>query len=93
MYDNKLFTSNDTTISDTAFEHKLESHHIYYSLFNSIVDLKISEFEKLKCEIELVRTVRNMIENSSVPKKNADGLKINKKELDVDSLHRVFGYN
>ena len=95
MSENKLFTSNDTAISDIAFKHKLKSHHIYYSLFNSIVDLimKIPEFTKLKCEIELVRTVCNMIENSTIPKKNADGLKIDKKQLVMDSLQRVFGYN
>jgi len=95
MSENKFFTSNDTAISDIAFKHKLKSHHIYYSLINSIVDLimKIPEFTKLKCEIELVRTVCNMIENSTIPKKNADGLKIDKKQLVMDALQRVFGYN
>ena len=95
MSDNKLFTSNDTAISDIAFKNKLKSHHIYFSLINSIVDLitKIPEFNKLKCEIELVRTVCNMIENSTIPKKNSDGLKIDKKQLVMDSLHRVFNYN
>ena len=90
-----LFTTNDVTISDIGFKNKLKSHHIYFSIINQIVDLvtKIPEFNKLRCETELVRSVCNMIENSNIPKKNADGLKINKKQLVLDCLHKIFNYN
>ena len=90
-----LFKTNDVTISDIGFKNKLKSHHIYYSIINQIVELvtKIPEFNKLRCETELVRSVCNMVENSSIPKKNSDGLKINKKELVLDCLQQIFHYN
>ena len=95
MSENNLFTSNDVTISDIGFKNKLKSHNLYFSLINQIVDLvtKIPEFNKLRCETELVRTVCNLIENSNIPNKNADGLKINKKQLVLDSLQRIFNYS
>ena len=40
-----------------------------------------------------MRSVCNMVENSSIPKKNSDGLKINKKELVLDCLQQIFHYN
>ena len=94
MSDNTLFTSNDVKISDIGFKHKLKSHHIYFSLVNQIVDLvnKIPEFQKLRCETELVRTICNMVENSTIPK-SSDGLKIDKKQLVMDCLHKIFGYS
>lgn len=90
-----LFNVNDVSISDIGYKNKLKSHHIYFSLIDKIVDLitKIPEFNKLRCETELVRTVCNIIENSSIPKNNSDGLKIDKKQLVMDSLHRIFNYN
>jgi hypothetical protein len=89
-----LFTSNDVSLADIGYKNKLKSHNIYFTLLNQIVDLirKIPEYDKIRCETELVRTVCNMIENSSIPKKNSDGLKINKKQLVMDCLHRVFNY-
>jgi hypothetical protein len=94
MADN-LFNVNDVSLSDIGYKNKLKSHNIYYTLINQIVDLitKIPEFNKLRCETELVRTVCNMIENSTIPKKNSDGLKIDKKQLVLDCLQRVFNYN
>ena len=82
-------------LSDIGFKHKLKSHHIYFSLINQIVDLvtKIPEFNKLRCETELIRTICNMIENSKIPNKNADGLKIDKKQLVLECLQRIFNYN
>ena len=67
---------------------------IYFSLINKIVDLitKIPESNKLRCEMELIRTVCNIIENSSIPSKNSDGLKLDKKQLVLDALQRVFNY-
>ena len=93
MTDN-LFTVNDVSFSDISYKNKLKSHNIYFTLINQVVDLvtKIPEFNKLRCETELVRTVCNMIENSSIPNKNADGLKIDKKQLVMDSLQRIFNY-
>jgi len=90
-----LFASNDVTLSDIGFKNKLKSHHIYFSIINQVYELvtKIPEFNKLRCETELVRTICNMIENSSIPKKNADGLKIDKKQLVMDCLHKIFNYN
>jgi len=41
----------------------------------------------------LVSTVCNIIENSSIPNKNSDGLKINKKPLLLDALQRCFNCN
>ena len=93
MSDN-LFTANDVSFSDISYKNKLKSHNIFFTLINQVVDLvtKIPEFNKLRCETELVRTVCNMIENSSIPNKNADGLKIDKKQLVMDSLQRIFNY-
>ena len=90
-----LFASNDVTLSDIGFKNKLKSHHIYFSIINQVYELvtKIPEFNKLRCETELVRTICNMIENSTIPKKNADGLKIDKKQLVMDCLHKIFNYN
>ena len=89
------FSANDVSLSDIGFKNKLKGHHIYFSLINQIVELitKIPEFNKLRCETELVRTVCNMVENSTIPKKNSEGLKINKKELVLDCLQRIFNYN
>ena len=66
-----LFASNDVTLSDIGFKNKLKSHHIYFSIINQVYELvtKIPEFNKLRCKTELVRTICNMIENSSIPKK------------------------
>ena len=90
-----LFNVNDVSISDIGYKNKLKHHHIYFSLINKIVDLitKIPEFNKLRCEMELIRTVCNIIENSSIPSKNSDGLKLNKKQLVLDALQRCFNYN
>ena len=95
MSDSLLFTSNDVTLSDIGFKNKLKSHHIYFSIINQVYELvtKIPEFNKLRCETELVRTICNMIENSTIPKKNADGLKIDKKQLVMDCLQKIFNYN
>ena len=95
MSDNNLFNKNDVKLSDIGFKHKLKSHNIYFSLINQIVDLvtKIPEFNKLRCETELIRTICNLIENSNIPNKNADGLKIDKKQLVLDALQRIFNYN
>jgi len=89
-----LFNINDVSLSDISYKNKLKHHHIYFSLIEKIVDLvtKIPEFNKLRCEMELIRTVCNIIENSSIPSKNAEGLKINKKQLVLDALQRCFNY-
>ena len=86
--------NNDVVMEDITFKNKLKSHNIYFSLIDQIVDLvtKIPQFTSLRCECELVRTVCNMIENSSIPKNNSDGLKINKKQLIMDALNRIFNY-
>jgi hypothetical protein len=88
------FTSNDVSLADISFKNKLKSHHIYFTIVNKVVDLimKIPEYQKLKFEQETIRLICNMIENSSIPKKNSDGLKINKKDLVIECLHRVFNY-
>ena len=95
MSDSLLFASNDVTLSDIGFKNKLKSHHIYFSIINQVFELvtKIPDFNKLRCETKLVRTIWNMVENSSIPKKNADGLKIDKKQLVMDCLHKIFNYN
>jgi len=89
------FNVNDISISEIGYKNKLKSHNIYFTLINKIVDMvtAIPEFNKLRCETELVRTVCNIIENSSIPNKNSDGLKINKKQLVLDALQRCFNYN
>ena len=71
------FSANDVSVSDIGFKNKLKGHHIYFSLINQIVELitKIPEFNELRCETEIVRTVCNMVENSTTPKKNSVGLK------------------
>ena len=71
MSENNFFTVNDVNISDIGFKNKLKSHNLYFSLINQIGDLvtKIPEYQKLKCETELIRTVCNLVENSNIPKK------------------------
>jgi len=89
------FSVNNVNTSDITYKNKLKSHYIYFSLIDKIVSLIISipEFNKLRCETELVRTVCNIIENSSIPNKNSEGLKVDKKQLALDALQKVFNYN
>jgi len=87
-----LFSVNNVTTCDITYKNKLKSHFIYFILIDKIVDLitKIPEFNKLRSEAELVRTVCNIIENSSIPNKNSEGLKLDKKQLALDALQMVF---
>ena len=89
--------NNDISFSDIKFKHKLKHHNYYYGLVSKISELimKIPEYgrDNIRVELELIRTVCNMVENSSIPKYNKDELKIDKKKLVVDALHKVFAYN
>lgn len=88
---------NDVSLPDITFKHKLKHHNYYYGLVSKIADLimKIPDYgrDNIRVELELIRTVCNIVENSSIPKNNKDTLKIDKKKLVIDALHRVFAYS
>jgi hypothetical protein len=92
-----LFTHHDVSLPDITFKHKLKHHNHYYGLVNKISALiqQIPEYgrDNIRCELELIRTACNIIENSSIPKNNKKTLKIDKKKLVIDALHKVFVYS
>jgi len=91
------FSNNNVTLPDIAFKHKLKHHNYYYGLVSKISDLimNIPEYgrDNIRVELELIRTVCNIVENSNIPKNNKENLKVDKKKLVIDALHKVFVYN
>ena len=86
---------NEVTLPDIKFKNNLKKHHLTFSLIEQIAEKikQIPSYELLRVEIELVRTVCNIVENyvksGNSKKKNP----INKKKLVVDSLCSVFSHN
>ena len=86
---------NQINLPDIKFKNNLSKHNIVYSLIDQISEkIKlIPEYEKIRVEIELVKTVCNIVENYVKNKNSKDKNKVDKKQLVMDSLHRVFNYN
>ena len=86
---------NDITIPDIYYENKLEEHNIYYQLIEKIANkiIKIPNFINLKNEIELVKTVCNIIENSIKSGNRKRSNPINKRQLVIDVFQRVYNLN
>ena len=84
--------NDEVVISDVKFSHNLKKHAIVFGLIEKIAD-KIKQipcYENIRTEIELVLTVSNIVENY-VSKGNKK--KIDKKQLVIDALSKVFNYN
>ena len=87
--------SNNVTITDVGFKNSLKKHNIVFSLIEQVSEKikQIPQYERLRVEIELVKTVCNIVENM-VSKKNKKAKQpINKKQLVVDALSSVFSYS
>ena len=86
---------NDISIPDIYFENKLEEHSIYHQLIEMIANkiIKIPNFINLKNEIELVKTVCNIIENSIKSGNRKRSNPIDKKKLVIDVFQRVYNIN
>lgn len=84
--------SNDLTIPDIDFKNNLKKHNLVYSLIDGVAEKikQIPQFEKLRVEIELVKTVCNIVENFI---KRGNNKKIDKKQLVIDALSNVFSYS
>ena len=87
--------SNEVSLPDIHFKNNLKKHNVVFSLIEKIAEkIKlIPQYEKLRVEIELVKTVCNIVENMVVKKNKKQKQPINKKELVVDALSLVFSYN
>jgi len=90
LYNEKM--SNDVEISTVYYKHNLKKHNIIFGLIDKIAEniKKIPNYESIRVEIELVLTVSNIVENY-VSKGNKK--KIDKKQLVIDALNKVFSYN
>ena len=87
--------SNEVSLPDIRFKNNLKKHNVVFSLIEKIAEkIKlIPQYEKLRVEIELVKTVCNIVENMVVKKNKKQKQPINKKESVVDALSLVFSYN
>ena len=56
---------NEVTLPDIKFKNNLKKHHLTFSLIEQISEKikQIPSHELLRVEIELVRTVCNIVEN------------------------------
>ena len=85
---------NQIVLPDIKFKNNLSKHNIVYSLIDQISDkIKlIPEYEKIRIEIELVKCVCNIVENYVKKKNSKDKNKVDKKQLVIDTLSKVFNY-
>ena len=85
---------NKINLPDIKFKNNLSKHNIVYSLIDQISEkIKlIPEYEKIRVEIELVKTVCNIVENYVKKKNSKDRNKVDKKQLVIDTLAKVFNY-
>ena len=86
---------NQINLPDIKFKNNLSKHNIVYSLIDQISEkIKlIPEYEKIRVEIELVKTVCNIVENYVKNKNSKDKNKVDKKQLVIDTLTKVFNYS
>ena len=84
--------SHDIEISTVHYKHNLKKHNIIFGLIDKIAEniKKIPNYENIRVEIELVLTVCNIVENYI---SNGNKKKIDKKQLVVDALNKVFSYS
>ena len=86
---------NEVTLPDIKFKNNLKKHHLTFSLIEQIAEKikQIPSHELLRVEIELVRTVCNIVENyvksGNSKKKNP----VDKKKLVVDALSVVYSHS
>ena len=85
---------NQINLPDIKFKNNLSKHNIVYSLIDQISEkIKlIPEYEKIRIEIELVKCVCNIVENYVKKKNSKDKNKVDKKQLVIDTLAKVFNY-
>ena len=85
---------NQINLPDIKFKNNLSKHNIVYSLIDQISEkIKlIPEYQKIRVEIELVKTVCNIVENYVKKKNSKDRNKVDKKQLVIDTLAKVFNY-
>jgi len=69
---------NKINLPDIKFKNNLSKHNIVYSLIDQISEkIKlIPEYEKIRVEIELVKTVCNIVENYVKNKNSKDKVKL-----------------
>jgi len=82
---------NQINLPDIKFKNNLSKHNIVYSLIDQISEkIKlIPKYEKIRVEIELVKTVYNIVENYVKKKNSKDKNKVDKKQLVIDTLTKV----
>lgn len=86
---------NQVNLPNVKFKNNLSKHNIVYSLIEQISEkIKlIPQHEKLRTEIELVKTCCNIVENLVQRKNKKQKQPIDKKQLVVDALNIVFNYS
>jgi len=87
--------ANSLTIPDITFKNSLKKHILVYTLIEKVAEkIKlIPQHEKLRVEIELVKTVCNIVENMVSNKNKKQKQPIDKKQLVIDALSFVFSYS
>jgi len=87
--------ANTLTIPEITFKNSLKKHILVYTLIEKVAEkIKlIPQYERLRTEIELVKTVANIVENMVSKKNKKSKQPIDKKQLVVDALSAVFSYS
>jgi hypothetical protein len=87
--------ANILTVPDITFKNSLKKHNLVFGLIEKVAEkIKlIPQHEKLRVEIELVKTVCNIVENMISKKNKKQKQPIDKKQLVVDALSAVFSYS
>jgi hypothetical protein len=77
------------------FKNTLVTHNIYFSLVDLISKkiLSLSNYQALKTDIELVKTVCNIVENCVRKGNSKSATPIDKSKLVVDALIKVYNLN
>ena len=85
---------NKIVLPEIKFKNNLSKHNIVYGLIDQISEkIKlIPEYDKIRVEIELVKCVCNIVENYVKKKNSKDKNKVDKKQLVIDALTKVFNY-
>jgi hypothetical protein len=86
---------NQIILPEIKFKNNLSKHNIVFSLIEKIAEkIKlIPQYEKIRVEIELVKTVCNIVENYVQKNNSKDKNKVDKKQLVIDALTLVFIYS
>ena len=87
--------SNNVSIPEIGFKNSLKKHNVVYSLIEQVAEKikNIPQYERLRTEIELVKTVCLIVENMISKKNKKAKQPIDKKQLVVDALSAVFNHN